>query len=118
MPSPRLIVTADVKGHLRILAWGAAVSTGWRSDGGSRPEQYGTRVPQLPRLTGRELLSALHGLGWEVVAQRGSHAQLKHPDRGGRVTVPLHAGETLGPGLVRSILAQARVTVDELRSAL
>lgn len=76
------------------------------------------RVPQLPRPTGREVLTALRRLGWEVVAQRGSHAQLKHPERGGRVTVPLHAGETLGPGLVRSILAQAGVTADELRSAL
>ena len=27
-------------------------------------------------------------LGWVVVAQKGSHAQLKHPARGGRVTVP------------------------------
>ncbi|MGO9160334.1 MAG: type II toxin-antitoxin system HicA family toxin [Streptosporangiaceae bacterium] len=28
-------------------------------------------------------------LGWKVVVQQGSHAQLKHPSRGGRVTVPL-----------------------------
>jgi len=75
-------------------------------------------VPPLPRLTGREILTALRRLGWEVVAQRGSHAQLKHPERSGRVTVPLHAGETIGPGLLGSILAQAGVTADELRSAL
>jgi hypothetical protein len=48
----------------------------------------------------------------------GSHAQLKHPSRGGRVTVPLHAGETIGPGLLRSILSQAGVTVEELRAVL
>jgi predicted RNA binding protein YcfA (HicA-like mRNA interferase family) len=52
------------------------------------------------------------------VVQRGSHAQLKHPSRGGRVTVPLHRGETIGPGLLRSILNQAGITVDELRSVL
>jgi len=57
-------------------------------------------------------------LGWVVVAQRGSHAQLKHPDRGGRVTVPLHAGETIGPGLLRSILNQAGLTAEDLRAAL
>ncbi|HVX21308.1 MAG TPA: DUF1697 domain-containing protein [Acidimicrobiales bacterium] len=34
-----------------------------------------------------------------MVVQKGSHVQLKHPDRGGRVTVPMHAGETIGPGL-------------------
>ena len=37
------------------------------------------------------------------VAQKGSHAQLKHPTRGGHVTVPLHAGEVIGPGLLRSM---------------
>jgi predicted RNase H-like HicB family nuclease len=31
------------------------------------------------------------------------------------VTVPLHVGETIGPGLLRSILNQAGITVEELR---
>ncbi|MGA2283754.1 MAG: type II toxin-antitoxin system HicA family toxin [Candidatus Dormibacteria bacterium] len=48
----------------------------------------------------------------------GSHVQLRHPTRGGRVTVPLHAGETLGPRLVASILAQAGLTAEELREVL
>ena len=60
-------------------------------------------VPPLPRLTGREVIHVLGRLGWVVVAQKGSHAQLKHPIRGGRVTVPLHAGETIGPGLLHSL---------------
>ena len=72
----------------------------------------------LPRLTGRELMRALERLGWLVVTQKGSHAQLRHPSRSGRVTVPLHAGEVIGPALLRSILSQAAVSVDELRSAL
>jgi predicted RNA binding protein YcfA (HicA-like mRNA interferase family) len=75
-------------------------------------------MPPLPRVTGREIVQALGRLGWVTVVQKGSHAQLKHPDRGGRVTVPLHAGETVGPGLLRSILAQAGVTADEFRAAL
>lgn len=75
-------------------------------------------MPPLPRITGRDVVAALRKLGWVVVSQKGSHAQLKHPDRDGRVTVPLHAGETLGPGLLRSILAQAAVTVEELLAAL
>ena len=75
-------------------------------------------MPPLPRVTGREAVQALGKLGWVVVTQKGSHAQLKHPHRGGRVTVPLHAGETIGPGLLRSVLNQAGVTVDELRTVL
>jgi predicted RNA binding protein YcfA (HicA-like mRNA interferase family) len=65
-----------------------------------------------------EVVRALGKLGWVVVVQKGSHAQLKRPDGGGRVTVPLHAGETLGPGLLRSILNQAGITADELRAVL
>jgi predicted RNA binding protein YcfA (HicA-like mRNA interferase family) len=75
-------------------------------------------MPRSPRVTGRQIVRALTRLGWVVVVQRGSHAQLKHPRRGGRVTVPLHAGETIGPTLLRSILNQAGLTVEELMAAL
>jgi predicted RNA binding protein YcfA (HicA-like mRNA interferase family) len=75
-------------------------------------------MPPLPRITGRDVVRALGKLGWVVVVQKGSHAQLKRPDGGGRVTVPLHTGETLGPGLLRSILNQAGITADELRDVL
>lgn len=72
-------------------------------------------MPPLPRVTGREVVQVLLRLGWEVVGQKGSHVQLKHP---ARVTVPVHAGETVGPGLLRSILAQAGLSNDEFREAL
>ena len=75
-------------------------------------------VPPLPRVTGREVVQALRQLGWEVVVQKGSHVQLKHAQGGGRVTVPIHAGETIGPGLLRSILTQAQLSADEFRAAL
>ncbi len=75
-------------------------------------------MPPMPRITGRELVTALRKLGWTVVVQKGSHAQLKHPGRPGRVTIPLHAGETIGPALLGSVLAQAGLTVDDLRNAL
>jgi len=72
----------------------------------------------LPRVTGRDVVQALRRLGWVVVVQEGSHVQLRNPVRGGRVTVPVHAGETIGPGLLRSILAQAGLSRDEFRDAL
>jgi len=75
-------------------------------------------MPRMPRVTGAEVLRALRSLGWVVAAQRGSHVQLKRPDRPGRVTIPIHAGETLGPRLLGSILTQAGLLVDEFRSAL
>jgi predicted RNA binding protein YcfA (HicA-like mRNA interferase family) len=75
-------------------------------------------MPRMPRVTGTEVLRALRSLGWVVTAQRGSHVQLKHPARAGRVTILIHAGETIGPRLLGSILAQAGLSVDEFRSAL
>ena len=63
-------------------------------------------------------MKALQKLGWVVVAQRGSHVHLKHGQRGGRVTVPIHPGETIGPRLLDSILDQANIDVDELRTVL
>jgi predicted RNA binding protein YcfA (HicA-like mRNA interferase family) len=79
---------------------------------------YFGSMPPLPRVTGRDLKRALGKLGWELVRQKGSHAQLKHPSRDGRVTIPLHAGETIGPGLLRSILNDAGISADELREVL
>jgi predicted RNA binding protein YcfA (HicA-like mRNA interferase family) len=48
-----------------------------------------------------------------LVRSKGSHAFLKHPD--GRVTVvPVHSGETIGPGLLRAILRDVEMSVDDL----
>jgi predicted RNA binding protein YcfA (HicA-like mRNA interferase family) len=38
---------------------------------------------------------------------RGSHRQLKHPTRKGRVTVPGKPSDNLAPATVNSILKQA-----------
>ena len=72
-------------------------------------------MTRLPRLKGKELLRLLEKIGFEVARTRGSHVFLKHPD--GRVTtVPLHAGETIGPGLLRAILRDVELSVEELRA--
>jgi predicted RNA binding protein YcfA (HicA-like mRNA interferase family) len=45
--------------------------------------------------------------GWSVVATRGSHRQLRHPTKPGRVTVPGRLANDLAPGTLSSILKQA-----------
>jgi len=45
--------------------------------------------------------------GWVEVARRGSHSQLKHPAKIGRVTVPGKPSDDLAPGTLNSILKQA-----------
>ncbi len=49
------------------------------------------------------MISALLRAGFALIRVRGSHHFLRHPD--GRATVvPVHAGETIGPGLLSQIL--------------
>lgn len=60
-------------------------------------------MTKLPRLTGRQLIAALRRAGFDVIRVKGSHHFLRHPD--GRCSVvPVHAGETLGPGIMNKIL--------------
>lgn len=70
-------------------------------------------MTQLPRVTGRQLIAALHQAGFEVVRVKGSHHFLRHAD--GRCTiVPVHSGEVIGPGLMSKIIRDCDISRDEL----
>jgi predicted RNA binding protein YcfA (HicA-like mRNA interferase family) len=69
--------------------------------------------PRLPALTGRQVITLLERHGFATVRQSGSHVILRHAD-GRRVTVPVHAGRDLGRGLLRQIMRDANLTVDDL----
>ena len=70
-------------------------------------------MPKLPRLRGKELIRSLTKCGFEVIRVRGSHHFLQHPD-GRSTVVPVHAGETIGPGLLSKILKDAEIGVNNL----
>jgi predicted RNA binding protein YcfA (HicA-like mRNA interferase family) len=60
-------------------------------------------MARLPRVRGRNVLAALQRAGFVVIRVKGSHHFLQHSD--GRTTVvPVHAGETIGAGLLSKIL--------------
>lgn len=74
-------------------------------------------MPRRKRVTGKELIRALKKIGFEVVRTQGSHHRLRHAD--GRVTtVPIHAGETIGPGLLSQILRDCDLTHEQLEQLL
>lgn len=75
-------------------------------------------MPRMPRVAAREVVAALKRGGWYVDDVRGSHHQLLHPDRPGKVTVPVHGSRVLEPWVLKSVLNQARMTVDEFRDLL
>jgi predicted RNA binding protein YcfA (HicA-like mRNA interferase family) len=58
---------------------------------------------KLPRLTGKELGKIVEKFGFTHSHTTGSHMIYKHPD-GRRTTIPFHAGEEIGPGLLNKII--------------
>ena len=73
----------------------------------------------LSRVRAREVLAALYRAGFvDVPGAKGGHRQVRRPDSGGRVTIPVHAGDTLKPKTPRSILRQAGLTIEEFTALL
>ena len=70
-------------------------------------------MPRAPRLKGKELIRVLEEKGFVVQRIRGSHHSLRHADE--RYTVvPVHAGETIGPGLLLKILKDVDLKKEDL----
>lgn len=59
-------------------------------------------------MTAKEIIRILKNDGWVEVPGRtkGSHFQMKHPTKSGKVTVPVHSGD-IPAGTLNSILKQA-----------
>jgi predicted RNA binding protein YcfA (HicA-like mRNA interferase family) len=74
-------------------------------------------MPRFPRLRGREVVAALRRAGFEVLRVKGSHHFLQHPD-GRRTVIPIHAGETIGPGLLNKILKDVQMKLQEFEGWL
>lgn len=69
-------------------------------------------MPKLSPMRSRELLRILHKLGFIQTHQTGSHLRLWHPD-GRRTTVPVHSGEKIGIGLLKTILKQVNISTKD-----
>ena len=57
----------------------------------------------------REVLRILQEAGWSVVRVRGSHRQLRHPEKRGTVTVAGHLNVDVPSGTLKSIWKQAGI---------
>jgi predicted RNA binding protein YcfA (HicA-like mRNA interferase family) len=74
-------------------------------------------MARLPRISGQKLIAALTKAGFAVTRIRGSHHFLEHEDDRATV-VPVHRGETIGPGLLTKILRDCEITRDDLKRLL
>ncbi|NJD01703.1 MAG: type II toxin-antitoxin system HicA family toxin [Ruminiclostridium sp.] len=57
-------------------------------------------------MTVREILKILYHDGWMKKDSKGSHIQLVHPTKPGKVTIAVHQGD-IPPGTLNSIFKQA-----------
>jgi predicted RNA binding protein YcfA (HicA-like mRNA interferase family) len=75
-------------------------------------------MPNLPHLSGHEIIRALERLGFVRARQRGSHVVMKKSMPEGNIgcVVPLH--NEVAIGTLRSILKQARVSADDFIKAV
>ena len=69
-------------------------------------------MSRVPVLKPREVIRALERLGFVEVRQRGAHRQFRHPDGRG-TTVPFHSGRDIAPPLLRQIIKDIRVKLEE-----
>ena len=72
---------------------------------------------RLPRLTPREIVRMLQRKGFSLSRSSGSHHIYKNAS-GRRVTVFVHAGKIIHPKVLRSILHDMEMTVEELKKEL
>ncbi len=59
------------------------------------------------------MIKILQLLGFALLRAKGSHYFFAHPNSGKTATVPVHGNEVLGIGLLKSILRDIELPVEE-----
>lgn len=73
-------------------------------------------MSRIPRVTGPDLVAALVKAGFAVVRVKGSHHFLRSGES--TTVVPVHSGETIGPGLLHKMLRDCHLSVEDLQKLL
>jgi predicted RNA binding protein YcfA (HicA-like mRNA interferase family) len=72
----------------------------------------------LPVLSGKKLLRVLLRHDFVALRKKGSHVFIESADGIRGTVVPVHGNEDLGKGLLKSILNDLNLSIDDLRSML
>ncbi len=70
--------------------------------------------PGLRLVSGSEAVLKFQRAGWSVARQKGSHVMLTKPGYQWTLSVPQH--EELGPGILKKLVKQAGLTVEEFNN--
>lgn len=71
---------------------------------------------KLPIISGKNLLKILKSHGYKMIRQKGSHVFIEKDDLS--TIIPVHSNEDLGKGLLKSILNDLELTIDDLDEML
>ncbi|MDO9464506.1 MAG: type II toxin-antitoxin system HicA family toxin [bacterium] len=69
--------------------------------------------PRLPSLNARQIIKILRNHGFVLARQSGSYAIFRHSD-GRRTTIPVHGKKDIGRGLLRQIMRDTEISLDDL----
>ena len=69
--------------------------------------------PKFANLTPEQVVRALKKGGFYIHETSGSHIQMKHASKPGRVTIPYHKRFDLPKHIVKSVIRQAGLTNKE-----
>ncbi|HEY4497349.1 MAG TPA: type II toxin-antitoxin system HicA family toxin [Candidatus Paceibacterota bacterium] len=74
-------------------------------------------MPKEPRVTAKEIVAVLEKCGFVFSRQSGSHMIYKN-SYGKRVTIPYHRSKILHPKVLRSIMKDAEISLEQLLKLL
>ena len=74
-------------------------------------------MSRLRIINAKKIEKLLFKLGFEKVRQKGSHVFYRHPD-GRTTTVPHHSGRDLARPLIKEILREIELSVEQYEEAL
>lgn len=72
---------------------------------------------KLPRICAFEVIKVLEAKGFYLARQSGSHKIYKNK-YGKRATVPFHSGKVLHPKVIKSILNDAGLSIENFKELL
>ena len=68
-------------------------------------------MPQIPLMSGREVVRVFERLGWQIARQRGSHIILVKEGARATLSVPDH--KEIARGTLRALIRAAGLTIEE-----
>lgn len=70
-------------------------------------------MPTIPALTATQVIRALKKKGFIKDRQKGGHLVLIQPTTKARTVIPIHAGRTIKKSLLRAVINDAKLSVEE-----